>query len=49
MMQIIFIADLEAGAPRRNKLIHRWYYQGGNQFPFLCPNFNVNDPQFGWA
>ncbi|WP_295712876.1 hypothetical protein [Mucilaginibacter sp.] len=39
---------LGAGAPRRNKLIHRWYEQGGNQFPFLCPDFDINDPEFVW-
>jgi hypothetical protein len=39
---------LGAGAPRRNKLIHRWFEQGGDQFPFLCPNFNIGSPEFSW-
>lgn len=37
---------LREGSPRINKLIHRWYHQGGNQFPFLCPNFDLNN--FPW-
>lgn len=39
---------LGPGTPRRNKLIHTWYHQGGNHFPFLCPDFNIDDPEFGW-
>jgi hypothetical protein len=39
---------LGAGTPRRNKLIHRWFEQGGDQFPFLCPNFNIGGPEFNW-
>lgn len=36
------------GMPRENKLIHRWFEQGGNQFPFLCPNFDINSHDFAW-
>jgi hypothetical protein len=34
------------GVPRRNKLIERWFIQGGNEFPFLCPEFDINN--FPW-
>jgi len=40
---------LGGGAPRRNKLIHRWHDQGANQLPFLCPEFDINNPEFAWA
>jgi len=39
---------LGAGTPRVNRLTHRWFEQGGNQFPFLCPDFNINNPDFAW-
>jgi hypothetical protein len=38
---------LGRGRPRANKLIHRWYEQGGNQFPFLCPDFDPTN--FPWT
>jgi hypothetical protein len=40
---------LGVGRPRRNKLIHKWFNEnGGNEFPFLSPNFNINNPEFVW-
>ncbi len=37
---------LGPGIPRENRLIHKWWLQGGNHFPFLCPNFDINSPDF---
>lgn len=40
---------LGKGTPRLNKLVHRWYsHNGGNQFPFLCPDFDINSQKLIW-
>lgn len=39
---------LGGGRPRENKLIHAWFNQAGHQFPFLSPDFDINNPQFNW-
>lgn len=39
---------LGQGRPRLSKLTHTWYNQGCNSFPFICGDFDINNPQFAW-
>ena len=39
---------LRIGQPRANKLIHTWFNQGANDFPFLYNDFDIESPDLFW-